>query len=146
MVRSVQLAVLSLVLALASPAIAAERCAVLFEATEGKIEHAFLPSLSVATLAPEQAFALPPDAPAKVRSIQCGRGSLVPGANDLKPLQAGYPISIVASGRVGVLEAVAGQLRFRMIEGEMTEAESELVQRALNQAQEQFHERAVVAP
>ena len=144
--RSAQLVVLSIVLALASPVVATERCAVLFETTDGKIGHAFVPSLSVADLAPEQAFDLPPDTPTQVRSIQCGRETLVPGVNDIKPLQAGYPISIVASGRVGVLEAVSGQLRFRMLVGEMTEEESSLVERALNQAQEQFHGRAVVAP
>lgn len=146
MARSTQLAVLSLVLALACPAIAAERCAVLFETTDGEIEHAFLESLSVAELAQDQAFSLPPDAPPKVRSIQCGRETLVPGDNDLKVLRAGYPISIVANGRVGVLELVAGQLRFRMLSGDMTEPESILMQRTLNKAQDQLQGRALVAP
>ena len=146
MVRSLQLVTFFLALGATTPSIAAERCAVLFETSEGKIQHQTLPSLSVAELASEQAFALPVDAPPEVRSIQCGRETIVPGINDYKPLQAGYPLSIVAAGRVGVLEAINGQLRFRMLEGEMTVVESELVQRAINAAQERFDKQPAVAP
>ncbi|AOH36487.1 hypothetical protein BGP89_09055 [Luteimonas sp. JM171] len=146
MVRSLQLVTFFLALAATTPSIAAERCAVLFETSEGKIEHQTLPLLSVAGLASEQAFVLPVDAPPEVRSIQCGREAIVPGINDHKPLQAGYPLSIVAAGRVGVLEAINGQLRFRMLEGEMTEVESELVQQAINAAQERFDKQPAVSP
>ncbi|MFA5633489.1 MAG: hypothetical protein WC997_18530 [Porticoccaceae bacterium] len=144
--RLLQVTTAFLALLASSASNAAEHCAVLFETPGGKIERKVLPHLSVAGLASEDAFALPEDAPPKVRSVQCGREAIVPGPNDHKPLQAGYPLSIVATGRVGVLEAVNGQLRFRMLEGEMTEAESELVQRAINAAQERFGMQPAVAP
>ena len=144
--RLLQVITAFLALLASSPGSAAERCGVLFETPGGKIEHKVLPHLSVAGLPSEEAFALPEGAPPKVRSIQCGREAIVPGPNDHKPIQAGYPLSIVATGRVGVLEAVNGQLRFRMLEGEMTEAESELVQQAINAAQERPGMQPAVAP
>ena len=133
-------------LSLASSSNASERCAVLFQTPDGQIEHKELATLSLANLAPEAQFTLPHEAPENVKSVQCGRSTLVPGPNDHKPLLAGYPLSIVSDGRVGVLEAVNGQLRFRMLEGEMSASESEQAQTTLNAAQDQFNVRAAVAP
>ncbi|HUG98943.1 MAG TPA: hypothetical protein VMQ83_07185 [Gammaproteobacteria bacterium] len=129
-------------LAAAATGNAAEWCAVLFETPGSGIERKVLESFSVERLAPDQPFALPPDTPQGVKSIQCGREALVLGPNDHKPLHAGYPLSIVVGGRVGVLEAVNGQLLFRMLKGKMTDQEAEQAGAALNAAQERFDDQS----
>ncbi|MEG3158228.1 hypothetical protein ACKVMH_10120 [Lysobacter zhanggongensis] len=121
---------------------ALEKCAVLFETPSGEIKQAFLPSLQVLSLAPDATFSLPPDAPPNVKAVQCGRHSLGPSQHDYKVLAAGYPFNIVADQRVGVLEIVKGQLRFRMLDGEMNESEIEHVQAFLNESQPLFNDAA----
>ncbi len=106
-----------------TPQVSSEKCGVIFENASGKPESRLLPGFSVASIANDAPFVLPAHAPPKVLAVQCGRTSLVPGRNDYKVLQAGFPFSIVADDRVGVLEVVEGRVRFNMLDGEMTEAE-----------------------
>jgi hypothetical protein len=138
MSRVMPLAVAGVVVLFCGATDAAERCAVLHEVTPGQIVSTVLPSLSVEGLAAERAFSLPPEAPPHVQAIQCGRDSLVPGPNDYKVLQAGFPLSLVAGDRIGMLEAVDGRLRFRMLDGTMTPQETAQLQDALNVAQGHF--------
>lgn len=112
----------------------------LFEQMPGKLEHQVLPSLQVQTLTPSATFALPADAPANVKAVQCGRLALVPKDTDYKVLAAGFPFAIVADGRVGILEMEEGRVRFRMLEGKMTEAETDSVQATLNSSQEHLNQ------
>ena len=130
---------------LASATTVLEKCAVLFEAPSGGIKHAFLPSLHILSLAPNATFSLPSDAPPNVKAVQCGRQSLGPSQYDYKVLAAGYPLNIVTDKRLGVLEIVKGQLRFRMLDGEMSESEIKHVERFLNESQPLFN-GAAVAP
>ena len=112
-----------------------EQCAVLFENSSGLVEHKLLASLHVSDLADRSNFSLPADAPLKVQAIQCGRTSLVPLTYDYKVLAAGFPLAIVSGGRVGVLEALGGRVRFNMLDGEMTESEVKLVGVFLDRSQ-----------
>jgi hypothetical protein len=116
-----------------------EKCAVLVESASGKLESKVLPSLHVLTQDADATFSLPTDAPPKVKGLMCGRQSIVPRANDYKVLVAGYTLNIIVDDRGGVLEIVDGQLRFRMISGEMTESEAQSVQTFLNESQPFFY-------
>lgn len=115
-----------------------EKCGVLFRNASGTLENKVLPSLHLITLDDGATFSLPKDAPANVETLMCGRESITPHANDYKALIAGYPLNIVVDDRVGVLEVSSGQLRFRMIRGKMTEAETRSVQEFLNDSQKFF--------
>jgi hypothetical protein len=115
-----------------------EKCGVLFEADSGEIKNQILPTLHVAALDQHAEFSLPSEVPARVRGIMCGRESIVPLANDYKVLLAGYTFNIVAGERVGVLEISGGQLRFRMIDGKMSDEEAASMQEFLNVSQPFF--------
>ena len=131
--------VLTVGMALCGVASAAEKCAVIHEAPDGTLKTRALPSLSVEGLAQDEPFRLPDDAPPNVKALMCGRDALVLGANDYKVLRANLTISVVADERVAVLEAVNGQLRFRVSSGKMTPQESERTQRALDVEQVLFN-------
>jgi len=74
-----------------------------------------------------------------VKALMCGRDALVLGPNDYKVLRANLTMFVVTNGRVAVLEAVNGQLRFRVTDGEMSPQESERTQSALNIEQALFN-------
>ena len=122
-----------------------ERCDVLFE-SGGEIRNLLLMSLRVLNLADSAKFRLPPDAPPKVRAVRCGRDVIVPQRNDYKVLEAGYPFSIVAGDRVGVLEVPDGKLRYRLLKGELTAAEVPAVTAFINASQRAMAKAAPAAP
>ena len=122
-----------------------ERCDVLFE-SGGEIKNLLLMSLRVLNLADSAKFKLPPDAPPKVKAVRCGRDVIVPQRNDYKVLQAGYPFSIVAGDRVGVLELAEGNLRYRLLKGELTAAEIPAVTAFINASQRAMVKKAPAAP
>jgi len=125
-------------MALYGAASAAERCSVIYETSDGSLKHMVLPSLSVEGLARDEPFRLPNDSPPNVKSVMCGRDSLVPGLNDYKVLRAKLTMGVVADTRVAVLEMVNGQLRFRVIDGKMSPQEMERTQAVLNAGQASF--------
>jgi len=75
-------------------------------------------------------------------AIACPRSSIIPAPNDWKVLAAGYPLMIMETGgppgnhRVGALEASQGQVRLRMVAGDLTESETQQLRTRLNQLQE----------
>ena len=99
-----------------------EACGAAYRDASGEARGFLLPQLSK-SLALEEKFSLPGDAPANVVSIQCGRQSLVPLLSDVKVTAAGYEFTILSGGRMGTLGVVDGHLQFNMTEGEMTEVE-----------------------
>ena len=101
-----------------------EACGGAYRDSSGKAQGFLLPQLSK-SLAIADKFSLPPNAPANIVSIQCGRSALVPLLTDVKVLAAGYSFSVLSGGRIGTLEIVDGRLRFNMARGEMTEQEME---------------------
>ena len=115
-----------------------EKCGVVHEVEGGKYETTIMPSLHVLELTDDAVFALPPDAPAKVSAVMCGRDDIVPSRNDYKVLVAGYVLAITTGGRVLYLEAADGQLQLKFGEGQMTEAEAGRMQAFLNEAQLAF--------
>jgi hypothetical protein len=124
--------------AIPSPApavVAREKCGVIFEAAGGQPQSMVLPSITLASLAEADSFVLPADAPKGVRAVQCGRDTIVPFRYDYKVIQSGLPLSIVAQGKVGVLEIAEGKLRFRMLSGKMSESEQNFVGAFLDAAQ-----------
>jgi len=125
---------------------AEERCGVVYKSQEGHIEFKVMSALSVSQLPAEQPFVLPAGTPQGVVWIQCGRNALALSTNDYKYALAGYVLSIVAQGRVGVLEVVNGQLQFRMLEGTMMKPESEAIAAALHTAQQRFDVDTAKAP
>ena len=111
-----------------------EACGAAYRDSSGKAHSFLLPQLSK-SLAVEETFILPSNAPANVLQIQCGRSSLVPLITDVKVLAAGYPFSVLSGGRIGTLEIIDGLLRFDMDLGEMTDPETEQIQIILNEGQ-----------
>jgi len=107
--------------------VAREKCGVIFEVPGSAPQSMVLPSIHLASLGESDAFSLPPDAPKGVKAVQCGRDTIVPFRYDYKVIQAGLPLSIVAEGKVGVLEIAEGKLRFRMLSGKMSESEQSFV-------------------
>jgi hypothetical protein len=118
-----------------------EKCGVVYEAAEGKTTSTLLPSLHVMGLGDDAVFALPPDAPANVKAVQCGRDVIVPQRNDYKVLLAGLPFLVISDNRAAALEAADGKLRVRLVKGLMTEAEQAQVQAFLNVAQPAFDKK-----
>jgi hypothetical protein len=119
----------------------AENCGVMFYAENGEVKTEHLESLHVLTLNDNVDFALPKDAPKKIEGIICGRQSIVPERNDYKVLVSGYFLYIVSGDRVGALEILGGQLRFRLEKGNMTENEMPLVQKFLDESQPFFYKK-----
>jgi hypothetical protein len=121
------------------PAIATvEKCGVVHELAQGSTATMLLPSIHVMGLGDESSFSLPPDAPAKVRAVQCARDVIVPQRNDYKVLAAGFPFAIISGDRVGVIEGLGRKLSFRMIKGYTTPAEQAAVDEAMKAAQIAF--------
>lgn len=105
----------------------AESCDVVVQTTSGQLERRNLPSLRIKSLAAET-FALPADAPLNVKMIQCARPSLLPAPADRKVVAAGFPFSVAADKRVVLLTRQDGQLRYKMLSGELSEAETLLME------------------
>lgn len=105
----------------------AETCDVVVQTASGKLERRNLPSLLVKSLAAET-FALPADAPPNIKMIQCARPTLLPAPADRKVVAAGFPFSVAAGKRVMLLTRQDGQLRYKMLTGELTEAEALLME------------------
>src|SRR4249919_3779965 len=99
----------------AATSVAREKCGVIFEVQGSPPQSMVLPSIHLVTLGESDSFALPADAPKGVKAVQCGRDTIVPFRYDYKVIEAGMPLSIVAQGKVGVLEIAEGKLRFRML-------------------------------
>lgn len=74
------------------------------------------------------------------QAIRCVRTDLVPVLNDVKVLRAGYPLYVVqavaGTTRAGVLEVSGGQVRFRVVQGELTPDEKQRLLTRLNEIQE----------
>jgi hypothetical protein len=93
---------------------------------DGRVERSAAPLLHVLQdTARDGAYA--PGLPAGA-AIQCGRTDIVPAANDWKVIEAGHPFYIVEvsdspDARMAVLEISQGQVRYRFITGQITEAE-----------------------
>jgi hypothetical protein len=89
--------------------------------------------------------AFTPSLPEGAVSIGCGRSSIIPSPHDDEVLVFGLPFYIIdTSGdrRVGVLEISQGQYRYRMLEGEFSDAEESLVQARLNEFQDRLQSSA----
>ncbi|MBX3477161.1 MAG: hypothetical protein KF910_06120 [Brevundimonas sp.] len=72
-----------------------------------------------------------------IGAIVCERENLVPQSGDEQILsRLGLPLYIAAGERVGVLEALDGQLTFRVLEGELAEDEVPAMMAFLNTAQD----------
>ncbi|MEO8670227.1 MAG: hypothetical protein ABI411_02860 [Tahibacter sp.] len=98
-----------------------EKCGVVTVGDDGQSSSDVLPSLKVVELtADDKAFVLPPDAPARVTAVTCGRASIVPAENDYKVLLAGFPFSIIADDRILWLELDNGQLQVSVKEGQLS--------------------------
>ncbi len=71
-----------------------------------------------------------------VQAIVCARPNLVISDNDFRVVvDLGVPMMIGARGVIGSLEISNGRMRFRVIQGELTAAEAEMVQQALDRGQ-----------
>lgn len=76
-------------------------------------------------------------------AIRCGRADIVPAANDWKVLAAGYPLAITEvtlehDARIGILEMVDGQVRYRLLTGRWREGEAPRLQLRLVAFQRQL--------
>ena len=109
-----------------------EACGAAYRDSSGKAQGFLLPQLSK-SLALQEEFSLPANAPANVVGIQCGRQSIVPLLTDLKITAAGYPFTILSGERIGTLTVVDGHLQFNMTVGEMTEVEMEQIGQVLDE-------------
>ncbi|HEX8654213.1 MAG TPA: hypothetical protein VF693_03190 [Allosphingosinicella sp.] len=84
---------------------------------------------------------LPPGA-----ALLCPRSSLIPAPNDWKVPAAGHPLYLRETARdtdeprLGVLEISQGRFRYRLISGELSEAERTELEARLNQLQRQGRE------
>jgi hypothetical protein len=94
-----------------------------------EIEFEAMPSLQSALAARGPLPAVPPT----TEGILCRRDSIAPQEGDDGVITA-YTVALylVAGGRVGILEISNGQYRFRMIEGQATPEEKQLIQSRLN--------------
>jgi len=121
------LVILAALLAVAQPESPGEStCFAMVQGPSG-IERQDLPWLVTERTAGSARFEprLPPGS-----GIACVRRSIVPAPNDWKLLAAGYPLSILVPGtveRIGVLEVSQGQVRFRVLDGQLTPDEAPLV-------------------
>lgn len=72
---------------------------------------------------------LPKDA-----KVMCLRTGIVPAPGDWKVLAAGYTFYIaedIAQGRTGVLDMAGGRFRFRLLKGELSAQEADLLEARL---------------
>jgi hypothetical protein len=79
-----------------------------------------------------------PTLPDGVVAILCGRASIIPAENDDKVLALGIPFYILETGnpgRLGVLELVQGQFRFRMLAGMLRPEDQQPLQSRLSEFQ-----------
>jgi hypothetical protein len=128
-------------------AIAAEHCGAFFQSATAKSSFQALPLLSVENLPTEQPFRLPSNAPATTSMIVCERETIIPSKNDYKVLETGLVLGIVAAdGRRGVVERVGGRLRLNVLNGNLTDAESNQISKVLNAPQQQDSTAPDVAP
>ena len=111
-----------------------EQCSVIIPHPGGSgFTHQPAPGYSVANATPPLAL---PSGFSDVQSIACARESLVITDNDFRVvLDLGVPMMIGAEGLIGSLEMSEGQFRFRLIRGVFSEAQAEVVQRALDRGQ-----------
>jgi hypothetical protein len=99
-------------------------CGVIKPTADKQGELEVQPDLHVLTQAGKgQRFAL--DAPAG-SVVMCARAALLPVANDAEQVVSGFPFMIAEDpgDRIGVLEVADGKFRFRMVQGELTAAET----------------------
>jgi hypothetical protein len=79
-----------------------------------------------------------PSMPTGVVGMMCARTSIVPAGYDDEVIALGVPFFIAETGspgRLGVLEAIAGQYRFRMIRGNLAAEEQASVDQRLREYQ-----------
>jgi hypothetical protein len=127
-----------------------ERCRIIAETPDNppKYVTADAPSMIQATES-EKPFKIEMPGGYKAHSVMCGRLDIVPAPNDYKIVVAGYPLYILDIGvghptRIGALEIVGGQFRFRMIEGPaLTDGLSARVQKRLEEFQTKGQATAV---
>ncbi len=91
--------------------------------------------------------AFAPDRPDNARAVNCGRTSIVPAEHDDEVIMLGFPFIITEAsdspdGRLGALEIVDGQYRFRMIQGAVTEAEARAINDRINVFQRRSQQQA----
>ena len=76
-------------------------------------------------------------------AVACARETLVITDNDFRvPLELGMPMYIGGDGAMGVLEIADGQFQFRLLRGELSEAQQAAVAAALDRGQLLARERA----
>ena len=111
-----------------------EQCSVIIPHPSGSgFTHQPAAGYSVANATPPLAL---PAGFSDVQSVACARESLVITDNDFRVvLDLGVPMMIGAEGVIGSLEIIEGQFRFRLIRGEFSEAQSVVVQAALDRGQ-----------
>ena len=123
-----------LALTLATAQTVPEQCSVIIPHPGGSgFTHQPAPGYSVANATPPLAL---PAGFSDVQSIACARQSLVITDNDFRVvLDLGVPMMIGAEGLIGSLEIAEGQFQFRLIRGELSEAQAAIVQVALDRGQ-----------
>jgi hypothetical protein len=111
----------------AAPA-AEEKCGLVVDSADGN--GALLPRPDIHPLSQTgQGKAFTVDAPEDA-SIMCQRSSIIPAANDIEVVLAGYPFYIIEkdSERIGTLEIDLGECQLRMVRGELSTAEQATLQ------------------
>lgn len=111
---------------------ASERCGLGYKDANGKMGLHMPESWSPSASMEGQPLQLPPDAPDGVVFVQCRRDALAPVRDDYRFLAAELPLFIATKERMGVLEISEGKVHFRMLEGEMTDAEAKGLRDALD--------------
>ena len=85
-----------------------------------------------------------PSMPTGIVGVMCARTSIVPAGYDDEVLALGLPFFIAETGspgRLGVLEATAGQYRFRMIRGSLAAEEQSSIDQRLREYQSRLPAR-----
>jgi hypothetical protein len=125
-----------------------EKCKVIFSVTSDGKEKFVIGKDEIQVILPTEngAFSIKRAAEGRPVSVVCGRESLVPAPNDYKVLLAGYTLMIDDTGTghpksLGELEVVGGQLRFRMIDGAMSDAMKARIGARVDELQVAFNKK-----
>jgi hypothetical protein len=111
------------------------KCGLLVDTPDGKGEFQELADLHPMTqTGPGKTFYV--DAPLDA-GVMCGRASVLPMPYDIQVAMTGHAFYIIEkpSNRVGVLEMIDGLCQFRMLTGDLTEAEKSLLEPRLEEMQ-----------
>ena len=111
------------------------RCRIMVAGGAGKPAIVAAPDLHVLRQA-ATAGPFRPALPAGAKAIICERSSIIPAAHDDEVPALGLSLFLSEPGKTGrlaVLESIAGHLRFRMLDGEMKPREEPLIEARLDQ-------------